>query len=114
MGGYLKMMPQYMHDILKQTARGKQGLEIKHSGFEFLAGQVEKGINRLIVGLLVAASLVAAALILNSGQQMVDVSFTLVGDRTISLASLLGITGYCLATLLGIWLVLSILRSGKL
>jgi ubiquinone biosynthesis protein len=114
MGGQLKMLPQYVHDILEQTARGRQRLEIRHSGFERIAGQMERGINRLIVALLVAASLVAAALIMHSGQQLFGLTFVLAGGRTVSLATLLGITGYGLATLLGIWLVVSILRSGKL
>lgn len=113
-GRYLKMLPQFVHDILQQTARGKQRLEIRHSGFDRLAGQLERGVNRLIIGLLVAASLIAASLILNSGQHLFDFTFTLVGGRTISLATLLGLAGYGMATLLGIWLVVSILRSGKL
>lgn len=113
-GDYLKELPHLAHDILKQTARGRQRLEIHHSGFERLTSQVEKGCNRLIIGLLVAASLVAASLILNSGQQLFSFTFSLAGGRTISLATLLGLTGYGMATLLGIWLVVSILRSGKL
>ncbi|MEJ2689133.1 MAG: AarF/ABC1/UbiB kinase family protein [Deltaproteobacteria bacterium] len=113
-GGYLKMLPKFAHDILQQTARGKQRVEIHHTGFEELADKVEKGANRVILGLLVAASLVAASLILNSGQQLLNFTFSLADGRTLSLAALLGLAGYGMATLLGIWLVVSILRSGKL
>jgi ubiquinone biosynthesis protein len=34
--------------------------------------------------------------------------------HTVSITSLLGITGYSMATVLGIWLVISIMRSGKM
>ena len=114
MGSYLKMMPKFVHDILKQTARGRQGMEIRHSGFDRLTGQMEKAVNRLIVGLIVSASLIAASLILNSGQQLFEFTLSIAGGHKVSLAALLGVSGYIMATLLGIWLIISILRSGKL
>ena len=114
MGSYLKIMPKFVHDILKQTARGRQGVELRHSGFERLAAQMEKGVNRMIVGLIVSASLIAASLILNSGQQFFEFTLSVAGGPKVSLAALLGVSGYVLATLLGIWLIISILRSGKM
>jgi ubiquinone biosynthesis protein len=36
------------------------------------------------------------------------------GVHTISITSLLGIIGYSMATVLGVWLIISIMRSGKL
>lgn len=114
MGSYLKMMPKFVHDILKQTARGKQGVEIRHSGFEHLANQMAKGVNRLIIGLIVSASLIAASLILNSGRRLFEFTINVAGEQKISLDAVLGVSGYVMATLLGVWLVISILRSGKL
>jgi len=114
MANYLKAMPKLAHDILRQTAGGKQRLEFRHGGFEQLGGQLEKGVNRLTVGVVIAASIIAAAMILNSSQRIFDLSISIFGIQSISLTALLGIMGYVIATILGIWLVVSILRSGKL
>lgn len=113
-GGYLKTAPRYVHDILRQTAAGKQRLEFHHTGFESLDTQFEKGINRLTIGLVIAASIIAAALILNSSQKVLEFSIPMAGAQNISITALLGIVGYAIATILGVWLIVSILRSGKL
>ncbi|MGA7875581.1 MAG: AarF/ABC1/UbiB kinase family protein, partial [Desulfoferrobacter sp.] len=112
--GYMKMMPKYFHDILRQTAGGKQRIELWHGGFEQLNAHFEKGVNRLTVGLVIAASIIAAALILNSSQKVLQFSFNFLGAQNVSITALLGIVGYTIATILGIWLIVSILRSGKL
>jgi ubiquinone biosynthesis protein len=114
MSGYARSLPKYLNDILRQTAAGKQRIELRHSGFEQLQSGLEKGINRLTVGIVIAASILAAAMILNSGQKILEFTTTAFGLQTISLTAILGFAGYALATILGIWLVISILRSGKL
>lgn len=114
LSGYARSLPRFLNDILRQTAAGKQKIELRHSGFEQMQSQIEKGINRLTVGIIVAASIIAAAMILNSGQKILEFTTSAFGLQTISLTAILGFTGYAVATLLGIWLVVSILRSGKL
>ncbi len=114
MGKYAKVMPKFFHDILKQVARGKQRVEIWHEGFQQFDVKLEKGLNRLTVGLVISASIVAAALVLNSAQKVLVFTVELFGLGTISLTALLGIIGYVIATVLGVWLIVSIYRSGKL
>lgn len=114
MGSYLKMGPKWVNDILKQTAAGKQRLELHHSGFDGMDTRLEKGINRLTIGIVIAASTIAASLILNSSQKVLEFSFNLLGRQTLSITGILGLTGYTVATILGIWLIYSIFRSGKM
>jgi ubiquinone biosynthesis protein len=38
----------------------------------------------------------------------------LLGVHTISIIALLGLLGYSLATVLGFWLIISIIRSGRM
>jgi ubiquinone biosynthesis protein len=38
----------------------------------------------------------------------------LLGERTVSLTSLPGLSGYTIATFLGIWLIIAIFRSGRM
>ena len=110
----MRLAPKFLHDILKQTARGRQGLELKHSGFEEPSQRLEKGLNRMIVGIIIAASTIAAALVLNSPAKILEFKVRLLNGETLYLVSLLGITGYVIATVLGIWLIVSIIRSGRL
>jgi ubiquinone biosynthesis protein len=111
---YLKSAPKLIHDILRQTALGKQELALRHTGFDQLDQKFEKGVNRLIIGLIISASTIAAALILNSTQTVFQFQVHLLGYQTLSLTAILGVVGYCIATVLGLWLIISIFRSGKL
>jgi ubiquinone biosynthesis protein len=109
----LRMTPKFVHDILKQTARGRQRIELNHTGFRSLNRQVEKGVNRMTVGLIISASIVAGSLVLNSTKKFMTFDLDFWGIETITIAELLGLGGYTIATVLGVWLVLNIFRSGK-
>ena len=100
--------------ILKGIAKGSLRLELDHGGLEQASKKFESGLNRLTLGLVIAASLVAAALILNSTKQFLVFEFELLGAQRFSVTELLGLGGYVIATFLGLWLVFSIIRSGKL
>lgn len=113
-GFHLKMAPKWFHEILKQTAAGKQRIELYHSGFSSMDTRLEKGINRLTIGIIIAASTIAASLILNSSEKVMEFSFNLFGHQTLTITGVLGLTGYLVATILGIWLIYSIFRSGKM
>ncbi len=114
MGSYLKMTPKLIHDLLRQAVRGQQRVELRHNGFQELGSQFERSINRFTVGMILSASIIAAALILNSTQKVLEFSFRFFGLQKISLTEVLGLIGYVIATILGIWLIVSILRSRKL
>jgi ubiquinone biosynthesis protein len=114
LSGYMKMMPKYVHDILKQTATRRLRVELWHTGFQQIDTKFEKGINRLTVGMVISASLIAASLILNSSQKVLEFKINFFGMHTISITALLGLCGYSIATFLGFWLIISIFRSGKM
>jgi ubiquinone biosynthesis protein len=114
LSGYIRSIPKHLNDILRQTAAGRQRIEVVHTGFDEARSRVEKGANRLTVGIIVAASIIAGAMILNSGQKILEFSFGFLGFQTVSLTAILGVSGYAVATLLGLWLIVSILRSGRL
>jgi ubiquinone biosynthesis protein len=110
-GGYLRSAPRLLHQALQRTARGEHRVTLRHDGFDPLVSRLEKGLNRAVVGGLIAASTIAGSLILSSPVQILTLRL---GDEEIALSALLGITGYSIATLLGVWLIISIFRSGKL
>jgi ubiquinone biosynthesis protein len=112
--GYLRVVPKLVHDLLKGLASGKRPFEIRHRGFQEIPVRIERGINRLTVGLVISASLIAGSLVLNSSERLMEFTITFYGVHTVSITALLGLLGYTLATLLGFWLIISIFRSGKM
>jgi ubiquinone biosynthesis protein len=114
MGGYVKAFPKFIHDILRLTASGKHRIELWHSGFQHIDTKLEKGVNRLTVGIIIAASVIAGSLVLNSSQAIFEFTVEFYGRHTVSLTALLGLLGYSLATVLGFWLIIAIFRSGKM
>jgi ubiquinone biosynthesis protein len=113
-GGYLRQVPQLAHGVLKRLATETPRFELIHSGLEETTKRFESGINRLTLGLVTAASLIAASLILNSTRTVLLFEVNFFGIQTLSVTDVLGFTGYMIATFLGLWLVFSIIRSGKL
>jgi ubiquinone biosynthesis protein len=112
--GYLRQMPHLAHGLFKRLATETPGIELNHTGLDETSKKIEHGINRLTLGLVVAASLIAASLILNSTRRVLLFEVDFFGVQTLSVTDLLGFTGYIIATFLGLWLVFSIIRSGKL
>ena len=113
-GNHMKVMPKLVHNILDQTAKGKQRLELRHTGFQEISAQLVKSINRVIIGVIISASLIAAAMVLNAPQHIFSFTVSLFGFKGVPLTAILGLTGYVIATLLAVWLIIMILRSKKL
>ena len=113
-GAHFKLMPKFVHDILRQMATHGQRLEVMHRGFHDLDAQIEKAVNRLTVGMVVCASVIGGSIALNSSEKIAEFTIGFLSKEPVSLTALLGVCGYGLATVLGAWLVLSIMRSGRL
>lgn len=113
-GLHLRGMPKLAHEALKRLAQGEHRMELRHGGLEPISGKLETVLNRFIIGMVLSASIIAASLILNATNQTLVFEIDLLGVQIVSLTQLLGLTGYCIATILGLWLVYSIVRSGKL
>ncbi len=113
-GSLLRGMPRLTHEFIRRMARGDHRVALDHAGLDHAARKLESGLNRLTVGLVIAASLIAAALILNSAKSVMVFSLERWGLQALAFTDILGIVGYIIATLLGLWLVISIFRSGKL
>jgi ubiquinone biosynthesis protein len=114
MGNHMKVIPKLVHNILDQTAKGKQRIELRHTGFQEINAPLVKSINRVIIGLVISASLIAGAMVLNAPQHIFSFTVSFFGFKGVSLTAILGLTGYVIATILAIWLIIMILRSRKL
>jgi ubiquinone biosynthesis protein len=104
-------LPKFVFDIIKRTAEGGHGIEIRIADMSDTVKRMERGLNRAIVGVIISASTIAGSLVLSSPEKIIELKL---GGHTLSLSTLLGMTGYSIATILGLWLILSIFRSGKM
>ncbi|EFK08630.1 ABC1 family protein [delta proteobacterium NaphS2] len=112
-GRVLRHTPKLLYDILKQTASGKGRVQFQHSGFDDVGRRFERVLNRLVIAIVIAASIIAGAQVLDASEKIFIFTTNITGARVISLTALLGLLGYTIASFLGIWLVISIFRSGS-
>jgi len=110
----LRSLPRYLFSLLKQIATGKGRFEFHHAGISDATDRFERGLNRFIVAMIIAASTIAGALALNAPKGLLEITLPILSADPISLTALLGVTAYVIATVLGIWLIISIVRSGRI
>lgn len=99
----LKILPAELKYILKKVKKGKMNLIFEHRGLDRLITELDKSSNRLSFSLIIAALIIGSSIIIFSDK----------GPFVFGL-SVFGLIGYLIAAILGLWLVIAILRSGKL
>jgi len=103
-GDLASRLPDDVDVILRKFRQGKFQVRVHHEHLENLSKTVDKGSNRISFALIIAALLVASSM-------LVPQEGTVLG--LFRLQSM-GIFGYVIAAIIGVWLVLSIIRSGRL
>lgn len=100
-----KQMFEYAHDIprhinrtLRKLSEDDLRIQLEHRNLDHFILELERSSNRLVVGMVVAALIVASALILAGKVSTVWISVPM----------------YVLSSLLAIWLIFGIFRSGRL
>jgi ubiquinone biosynthesis protein len=96
----LATIPSDLAHIISLAKDGKLKLEFEHLGLEKLTNEIERSSNRISFSLIVAALVVASSLILVLGGEIL----TYRG---------FGIAGFAFAAVVGIWLLINIIRSGR-
>jgi len=110
----LKTSPEMLHDVLRNLAAGKQNINMTHKihRLEEIEKNYISSYNRITVGVVAGTSLLAGSWILASDSQLFPVFVPFIEQR-IPLPTLLGLFGYVLATVLGVWLAFNILFRSK-
>lgn len=90
-------------DLIDQTINGRFKLNLQIKNMEKSINELNKMVNRLVFAIIVAALVVSSSLAMN-----VDIGLKIYG------ISIVGLVGYLGAAIAGFWLLISILRSGKL
>ena len=104
-GKYLSMLlglPRGLDRFLRKASAEQLAIRFKHEGLERLMVRIDIASNRIAFGMITAALIIGSSLIM-----LTDRGPQLWGFPAI------GLLGFCLAGIVGIWLMLSILRSGR-
>ncbi len=99
----VKMLPEDLEDIVRKLKKGKMLVQIHHEGLNKFILEMDRSSNRLTFGMIVAALIVGSSLVMQLERGPMLFGF-----------SIFGVLGYLIAGVLGLWLVIAILRSGKI
>jgi ubiquinone biosynthesis protein len=98
----LQELPGELHRVLKRLEEDSVTVNFQHRGLEELDDSIESSANKITLAVIIAALVIGSSLIITTG-----IPPKLFGYPAI------GIVGYLLSALLGIWVVIDILRSGR-
>jgi len=97
-------LPYQVHDVMQELRDGRIEVGFVHKGLDELSAKLDVVFNRLVIALVVAGGLIGSSLIgifAEEGPQIVGVHF-------------ISVLGFLLSGVLGFWLLVAILRSGRL
>jgi ubiquinone biosynthesis protein len=96
-------IPQNFSELLKKVLKNHLEVKFYHKGLDDFIREMDKATNRLVFGLIISSTIIASSIIVKTG----------IGP-TVRGVSILGISGFLFAFVLGIWLIYGILKSGRL
>lgn len=99
----LQTLPSDTSQIITQIKQGKIKVSIKIEGMERLMMTQDQTSNRISFAIIIAALILGSAIVLNS--RIPPMIFGV---------SIIGIAGFIAAALLGLWLLVAIIRRGRL
>ncbi len=100
----LKEAPLQFHDFMEEIRDGQIEVGFVHKGLDDLLAKLDTLFNRLVIALVVVGGLIGSSLIgifAKNGPQLLGVNVISIG-------------GFALSTVLGIWLLWGVVRSGRL
>jgi ubiquinone biosynthesis protein len=96
--------PYQFHDFMEEIRDGQIEVGFVHKGLDQFLDAMQNAINRLVIALIVVGGLIGSSMIgifATNGPQLLGVN-------------LLSVIGFALSTVLGIWLLWGVVRSGRL
>ena len=99
----MRSLPKDLTLILSKIKKGTLRVEFEHRGLENLISQIDKVSNRISFSVIIAALIVGSSIIMQTDKGPLFLDFPI-----------LGILGFVVAAIMGLWLAVAILRSGRL
>ncbi|MDT8442770.1 MAG: AarF/ABC1/UbiB kinase family protein [Desulfuromonadales bacterium] len=98
-----KNLPHDIKEFLNRLNRNQFKIDLEHRGLEKLVTDLDRSSNRVSFALVIGSLIVGSSLVMQIDKGPMVFGFPL-----------LGLLGYSIAGLLGLWLAVGILRSGRL
>ena len=99
----IQEIPGELRELLRQMKRGKVKMEFEHVGLEPMLATHDRTSNRIAFSIVIAALIVGSALIVLSKTPPLLLGIPVIG-----------IIGFVAAALMGVWLLIAILKKGRL
>ncbi len=96
-------LPNDIKEFLNRLNRNQFKIDLEHRGLEKLVTDLDRSSNRVSFALIIGSLIVGSSLVMQIDKGPMIFGFPL-----------LGLLGYSIAGLLGLWLAVGILRSGRL
>ena len=96
-------LPSKIIELSDSLISGRAKLQLEHKNLSKPISELNKGINRLVFALIISSTIIGSSTLLNSN----------IGPKIYNI-SLIGITGFITAAFMGFWLLISIIKSGKI
>ena len=100
----MREAPYQVHDVLESLRDGQIEVGFVHKGLDEFMHKIDVAFNRLVVALVVAGGLIGSSLI---------GIFAKNGPHVLGL-HVISLIGFALSGLLGLWLMVGVMRSGRL
>ena len=102
-GDFVTLFPKQMKQIIQKVLKDDVGIRMTHVGMEKFMRDLDRSSNRIAFSMIISAILLSSAIMHATGA----------GPSVFGM-SLLGIVSFGMAFVLGVWLIISIIRSGML
>ena len=99
----VKSLPHDVKVFLNRLNRNQFKIDLEHRGLEKLVTDLDRSSNRVSFAVVIGSLIVGSSLVMQIDKGPMILGFPL-----------LGLLGYLVAALLGLWLAVGILRSGRL
>ena len=96
--------PYQWHDLMEQVRDGKIEVGFVHKGLDEFLESIQRVFNRLAVALIVTGGLI--------GSSMIGI-FAKTGPQLLGINAI-SVVGFAFSTVLGVWLLWGVVRSGRL
>ena len=93
-----RTFPIHAGRTLEKLSKDDLRIQLEHRGLEHLITELDRSSNRIVISLAMSSLIVASALIIRSGTEMLWMSLPI----------------FTLSSLLGVWLIYGVFRSGRL
>jgi len=102
-GDFIMLFPKQLRQMIQKVLKDDVGIKMTLVGMEKFVKDMDRSSNRIAFSMIISAILLSSAIMHATGA----------GPRILGF-SLLGMSAFGIAFVLGIWLIISIIRSGRL